>query len=95
MPTRNVVLTDHHEKVIDKLVRSGRYKNASEVLREALRLIERREMEDAARLKTLREAARKGAEAFEHGDYSSFATFEEMQADIVEATEATIAEEQA
>jgi len=24
MPTRNVVLTDHHEEVIDRLVKSGR-----------------------------------------------------------------------
>ncbi len=40
MPTRNAVLTDHHEEVIDRLVKSGRYQNASEVMREALRMIE-------------------------------------------------------
>jgi len=34
MATRNVVLTDHHEKVIDGLVKSGRYQNASEVMRD-------------------------------------------------------------
>jgi antitoxin ParD1/3/4 len=38
MPTRNVVLTKHQEKIIKTLVRSGRYQNASEVVREGLRL---------------------------------------------------------
>lgn len=57
MPTRNVVLTEHQEGLIETLVRSGRYQNASEVLREGLRLIERRESEDAAKLTALREAA--------------------------------------
>ena len=37
MPTRNVVLTEHHEKVIDRLVKSGRYQNASEVMRASMR----------------------------------------------------------
>ena len=57
MPTRNVVLTDHHEDIIDHLVKSGRYQNASEVLREGLRLIEQRENAEAAKLHALREAA--------------------------------------
>jgi len=56
MPTRNVVLTDHQESMIGSLVESGRYQNASEVLREGLRLLEQREAEDAARLDALRRA---------------------------------------
>ena len=40
MPTRNVVLTDHQAHLVEKLVSTGRYQNASEVLREGLRLIE-------------------------------------------------------
>ncbi|MCG6939853.1 MAG: type II toxin-antitoxin system ParD family antitoxin [Thiohalocapsa sp.] len=54
MPTRNVVLTDHQEAFIGDLVRSGRYSNASEVLREGLRLMERRELLEAAKLDYLR-----------------------------------------
>lgn len=69
MPTRNLVLTEHHEKVIDRLVRSGRYQNASEVLREGLRLVEQREAEDAAKLKALRAAARTGFDDLEQGRY--------------------------
>ena len=43
MPTRNVVLSDHQNELVEGLVQSGRYQNASEVLREGLRLIEGRE----------------------------------------------------
>ncbi|HEX8587316.1 ribbon-helix-helix domain-containing protein, partial [Pseudomonas sp.] len=34
MATRNVVLTPHQDQVIHDLVQSGRYQNASEVMRE-------------------------------------------------------------
>jgi antitoxin ParD1/3/4 len=43
MPTRNVVLTDHQARMVEQLVASGRYQNASEVLREGLRLVEQRQ----------------------------------------------------
>lgn len=69
MPTRNVVLTDHHAAIIEKLVASGRYQNASEVLREGLRLVEQREAENAAKLQVLQEAGRAGFEAIEQGRY--------------------------
>ena len=72
MATRNVVLTDHQSDFVEKLVKSGRYQNASEVLREGLRLIERRESEDEIRLTALREAARLGIADIEAGDYRSF-----------------------
>ncbi|MGB0695515.1 MAG: type II toxin-antitoxin system ParD family antitoxin [Rhodospirillaceae bacterium] len=45
MPTRNVVLTDQQESLISHLVEGGRYQNASEILREGLRLVEEREAE--------------------------------------------------
>jgi antitoxin ParD1/3/4 len=78
MPTRNVVLTEHHEKVISDLVASGRYQNASEVLREGLRLIEERDSRDAAKLKILQEAARAGFADFDAG------RFVELEDDAIE-----------
>lgn len=45
MATRNVVLTERQSKLVDRLVSSGRYQNASEALRAGLRLIEREEVE--------------------------------------------------
>lgn len=69
MPTRNVVLTDHHEQIISDLVASGRYQNASEVLREGLRLIEQRDTRESAKLKILQEAARVGFTDFDEGRF--------------------------
>ncbi|MFM8478710.1 MAG: type II toxin-antitoxin system ParD family antitoxin [Planctomycetaceae bacterium] len=40
MPTKNVNLTEHYSEFVDQLVASGRYKNASEVVRDGLRLLE-------------------------------------------------------
>ena len=40
MATRNIVMTDHQEQLVSNLVKTGRYQNASEVLREGLRLVE-------------------------------------------------------
>lgn len=60
MPTRNVVLTDHQAQLVDTLVQTGRYQNASEVLREGLRLVEQHAAEDAARIDGLRKAAKLG-----------------------------------
>lgn len=41
LPTRNVVLTEQQTAMIERLVHSGRYQNASEVLRDGLRLVRR------------------------------------------------------
>lgn len=60
MPTRNVVLTDHQSALVEELVRTGRYQNASEVLREGLRLVEQRKLQDEARLQALRAAVGEG-----------------------------------
>ena len=43
MATRNVVLTDAQSDLVNRLVSSGRYQNASEALRAGLRLLEREE----------------------------------------------------
>jgi antitoxin ParD1/3/4 len=72
VPTRNAVLTDNQEQLVQSLVESGRYQNASEVIREGLRLIERREAEDAAKLEALRAAAVTGIAAIEAGAYTKF-----------------------
>jgi antitoxin ParD1/3/4 len=80
MPTRNVVLTEHHERLIETLVETGRYQNASEVLRDGLRLVEQREAEEAAKLKELRKAAQAGIAALDRGEFKEFESIEDLQA---------------
>lgn len=60
MATRNVVLSQHQHELVESLVTSGRYQNASEVLREGLRLLEREQAEEAAKVAILRQAAEQG-----------------------------------
>jgi len=71
MPTRNVVLTEHQASLVERLVDSGRYQNASEVLREGLRLVEQRESEDILRLEALRSAVQVGINDIEAGRYKT------------------------
>jgi antitoxin ParD1/3/4 len=58
--------------MVERLVTSGRYQNASEVLRDGLRLIENREAEERARLKALRDAVNVGIADIEAGRFESF-----------------------
>ena len=67
MPTRNVNLTDELDRFVRKKVQAGFYENASEVVRAGLRVLEREERENEARLAALRAA-------IDEGDASGIAT---------------------
>ncbi|SEO24037.1 type II toxin-antitoxin system ParD family antitoxin [Bradyrhizobium sp. OK095] len=90
MPTRNVVLTKRQQEFIETLVESGRYQNASEVMREGLRLVEQREAEDAGKLKALRAAARLGVGSLEQGEFKEFGTIEDLQTYLTDLSEKVI-----
>jgi antitoxin ParD1/3/4 len=60
MPTRNVNLTDELDRFVLTKVESGRYENASEVVRAALRILEREEQQYEAKLNALRSAIDEG-----------------------------------
>jgi len=64
MVTRNVVLTDTQSDLVDRLVASGRFQNASEALRAGLRLLEAEEAEFAA----LRDRLQAGVEQARIGE---------------------------
>jgi len=60
MPTRNVNLTDELDRFVLAKVESGRYENASEVVRAALRTLEREEQQYEAKLAALKTAIDEG-----------------------------------
>ncbi len=69
MPTRNVNLTDELDRFVLEKVESGRYENASEVVRAALRTLEREEQRYQAKLAALRAAIDEGdASGIAEGD---------------------------
>ena len=67
MPTRNINLTGYLDRFVERQVSSGRYSNASEIVRVALRLLEQDEDERQAKLKALRQAATKGFDEIDQG----------------------------
>lgn len=90
MPTRNLVLTDHQDEFVDRLVKSGRFQNASEVLRHGLRLVEAQDAEEHARLKALREAARMGVADIEAGRFRTFTSASKLARDLLGSAEKRI-----
>jgi antitoxin ParD1/3/4 len=78
MPTRNVNLTEHLDQFIETGIASGRFSNASEVVREGLRLLEQREQEDRAKIEWLRAAAKEGFDDIDRGDYVTLRSPEEI-----------------
>lgn len=90
MPTRNVVLTDHQTSLVEQLVASGRYQNASEVLREGLRLVEQREAEDAYRLEALRSAVQVGIDDITTGKFKTFENKDSLRAHLKSITDEAI-----
>lgn len=63
----NVSLTPALERLVNSKVASGRYTSASEVVREALRLLEQIENERRARLAQLRRELDRGIAALDQG----------------------------
>ena len=69
MPTRNVNLTEELDRFVLTKVESGRYANASEVVRAALRILEREEERYEIKLAGLRAAIDEGdASGIAEGD---------------------------
>ena len=91
MPTRNVVLTDRQARTIETMVASGRYQNASEIIREGLRLVEQRDAEDKARIKALREAAQVGLDDLAAGRFTTFSGPADIRRHVTEIFDTAIA----
>ena len=77
---KSIVVGAHFEAFIDEQISSGRFNNASEVVRAGLRLLERDEM----KLTELRRLIEEGDRQIANGDYVEFSTADDLTAYIVE-----------
>jgi antitoxin ParD1/3/4 len=76
----NVSLTPALEKMVQEKVKSGLYNNASEVVREALRLMKESEDIRRAKLKRLKAALAKGEADMASGRVTTLASDAEIDA---------------
>jgi len=70
MPTLNVSLTSEFAEFVEDAVASGSYVSASEVVRDALRLMRQEQESEAAKLALLRQALDSGLEQAQRGEFS-------------------------
>lgn len=68
MPGRNINRTEHFDKFVAAEVKSGRFGNASEMVRKGLRLMGTRKREEQAKSKWLRGAVQEGLDEIERGE---------------------------
>ncbi len=69
----NVSLSPHFDKLIAEKVKSGNYNSASEVIREALRLLEEKEAREKAYTAFMKKEIEKGMQGpFKERDAKSF-----------------------
>ena len=80
MPTQNVNITDAQSEFIRQCVESGDYNNASELVREALRLLKEQKDEHQTRVDYLREEFQRAREAYARGEYVELVTEEDFEA---------------
>jgi antitoxin ParD1/3/4 len=76
--TRSSHFPTKFDSFISVGIEEGRYSNASEVVREGLRLLQQREAEDRAKIEWLRGAVQEGVDAIERGEYVTLRSPEEI-----------------
>jgi len=74
----NLSLTPTLEQFVRDKATTGDYNNASEVVREAIRLLKEKDEQRLLKLERLREAIRIGDEAMKRGDYTVINSSEEL-----------------
>lgn len=67
----NVSLTPELERIVETKVKDGLYNSASEVVREALRLLQKRDEVSQLKLDALRAEIQKGVDDLEAGRYQN------------------------
>lgn len=73
MPTRNISLTAQQDAFVEQVVKAGDYQNASEAIRDALRVLQQKRREDTLKLRALRAQVKAGLDALARGDFTDVA----------------------
>ena len=89
MAPRQIALTDNEDKLVDDLVRSGRFRDADEVVREGLRLVAE-EAERDYTVEDMRAAAQVGLDDIAAGRSFSFTTEPDLRTHFSVLTEDTL-----
>lgn len=79
MPTQNVNLDEHFERLVERLITSGQYKDASEVMHAGLRLLEQESREDEEKLEVLRGLASESFASLDRGEGTSLEGDQELE----------------
>ncbi len=81
----NVSLTDELANFVKAKVTTGRYTSSSEVVREALRLMEKMEQQEAEKLQFLRKAWQAGVDSGDAGEVDFKALKQEARARLAKS----------
>ena len=68
--TKNVVTTDYHMGFVERLLKSGRYQNASEVMREGFRALEDRTKREETELAEIRGRIGRSLDQLDRGEFA-------------------------
>lgn len=79
----NVSLTPELENLVQEKVKSGNYNSASEVIREALRLLKEQDQLREIRREEVRREVMKGVEQIKKGEFTSYDSAEELAKSII------------
>jgi antitoxin ParD1/3/4 len=82
MRSRNITLTDHFEQFLEDQLRSGRFKDANEVLGAGLRLLEHQMQTDVQQLSRLKSLTEAGFRSLDSHDSISITSDEDLQTAI-------------
>ncbi|BBK41230.1 addiction module antidote protein [Allostella vacuolata] len=69
MPTRNINLTAEQDAFVEEIVRAGKYQDASEAMRDAVRGLQHRIRTEDLKLDILRSQLQAGIDALDRGDF--------------------------
>ena len=70
MATRHIDLTAEQDAFVDEIVRAGKYQDASEALRDAVRGLQQRVMTDELKTAILRTQLQAGIDALDRGEFT-------------------------